>query len=103
MSIRIGPYVEGEIPEPLEYQFLDASGAALNLAGYTAAFRLKVGVAPTLVLPAAVSTPAEGRVEHVWQAGELATSRSVRCQFWVTNGTNSYASKLLMASVEAAT
>lgn len=70
MTTFIGPYVQGEIPEPLEYQYLDDAGDPIDLNGFTATFTLETPQGQAS-LPAAVATPAEGKVRHTWLAGEL--------------------------------
>jgi hypothetical protein len=101
MSIEIGAYVEGERPEPLEYQFLDADGVAVNLTGFTATFRLQVGDPPGVSNAAAVATPLEGKVTYTWAADDLVAG-ALRAEFVVTNGTNTYVSDRLVGVVRAA-
>lgn len=100
MSIEMGPFVAGEIPEPEEYQFLDADGAAIDLTGFTATFSLSYG-ATGQSLAADVSTPAEGRVTYEWVAGDIVEGL-LQAEFVVTNGTNTYISDLMGAVVRAA-
>lgn len=95
---RIGPYVEGEVPEPLSYTFQDANGEVMDLTGYTATFVVRIRDTES-TLAATVTDPPGGVVEHVWQDGEL-TAGPLRARFWVTNGVNTYASVRLVSSVE---
>lgn len=97
MTTDIGTFTEGEIPPPLEYQFLDEAGDPINLTGYTATFHTRIGGVDT-DLTASVSDPAEGVVTHVWVADELARQNgrgALRCEFAATNGTNTYISERL--------
>jgi len=98
MSISIGPFVAGEVPEGLEYTFLDSDGVAIDLTGFTATFHLKIGEAEADDLLATVSDPTEGTVTHTWLEGEL-TAGALRAEFFVENGTNRYASELLTGIV----
>lgn len=95
--IRLGTYTEGEIPEPLEYQFLDAGRQPLDLTGFTATFSLQI------VGEAATSTDAvvgdNGKVTHVWSALEPGIFYA---EFVVTNGTNTYISERLHGVVRKA-
>lgn len=96
--IQIGPYVEGEVPEPLSYGFEDSNGEPVDLTGFTATFVLRTQ-AEESTLPATITDAAGGVVEHVWLEGEL-TKGTVSARFWVTNGTNTYASVRIKSNVE---
>lgn len=92
-SVDLGVLVDGEIPEPIEYQFLDGSGDAIDLTGYTASLSLKIGQEAAVTLPATVSAPEEGKVTHTWLEGELVRSGPygrIRAEFIVSNGTNRF-------------
>lgn len=104
MTVDLGTYTDGEIPEPLEYTFLDADGAVIDLTGFTATFHLRIG-AVDADLAATVSDPDAGEVTHTWLDGELerqGNSGSLRCEFTVSNGTNTYTSERLRGFIRAA-
>ncbi len=105
MSIQLGPYASGEIPEPLEFQFLDADGDPIDLTGYTATFVFNINGNTGTERVADVTTPAEGKVTYAWQDGDISigTVREarLRAEFVVTNGTNRYYSDLFYAPVRA--
>lgn len=100
-SLSIGPYVVGERPAPLEYQFLDAAGAPLDLTGYTAQFHVQPRGGPATSVPAVISDPAAGKVTHTWSGTEFTTSGTWWAEFWVGNGTNRFCSLRLEAVVRA--
>lgn len=91
-DVRIGPYVMGEKPAPLTYQFLDSTGAAINLTGYTAKFSYQEHDGSATVAAATVSDPANGKVQYTFTGSEFATAGRYRAQFWAGNGTNRFAS-----------
>lgn len=99
--IRIGPYCNGERPEPLSYTFLDADGDPIDLTGYTATFRLSINGATGESNAATVTTPASGLVTYTWAADDLVAG-TIRAEFVVTNGTNTYISDRLVGHVRAA-
>jgi hypothetical protein len=93
----IGPFVVGEKPAPILYQFLDEDGAALPITGYAAKFSCreqwglvtKDGAAATLV-----SGPL-GKVEYDWDGTEFPVPGHYLAELWVGNGTNRFASVLI--------
>jgi hypothetical protein len=101
MTITIGPYTDGERPEPLEYQFLDADGDPIDLTGYTAVFRLSIDGATGTETAATLSAPRGGRVTYTWGAGDL-TEGTLAAEFEVSNGTNTFISERLTGTVDAA-
>lgn len=112
MTVQIGPYVVGEIPAPLQYQFQDSDGNALDLTGYTAEFqwgeRDGGGFVNTEIGTAALVPPeTNGTVERVWTGAEFDVPGRYGAYFWVGNGTNRFASELITwqvcAAVETAT
>lgn len=91
-KINIGPYVMGEKPAPLTYQFLDSTGAAIDLSGYTTKFQWQEHDGPASSANAAVSEAASGKVTYTFAGTEFLTAGTYRAQFWAGNGTNRYAS-----------
>lgn len=99
-TVEIGPYVTGEIPIPLEYQYLDSSGAPLNLTGYTVKFqRGERGItAPfinSVTVDAQLTDAVNGKVTYVWTVADFATPGPYVGMFFAGNGTNRYASWLI--------
>lgn len=104
MTTSLGTFVEGEIPEPLEYQFLDSAGDPIDLTGFTATFHTRINTVET-DLAATVSDDENGIVTHIWLDGELERQGdrgSLRCEFVVTNGTNTYVSERLHGFISRA-
>lgn len=89
----IGPMVAGEIPEPLEYTWLDADGAALDLDGYTAAITWRVADGTQEERAADL---AANVLTYQWVDGDLATPGTYRGELIVTNATNTYARRWCM-------
>ena len=101
MTITIGPYTSGEVPAPLTYTFQDDNGDPLDLTGYIATFSHEangVGTSET----ATVTDAANGVVTYTWTATDLDEPGSHSAEFWVSNGTNTYASDLIRWRVRAA-
>jgi hypothetical protein len=97
-----GPYVVGEKPPPLTYQFLDSAGVAINLTGYTAKFVVKEKYGTATTYNATVSTPASGIITYTWVGTEFATAGSYQAEMWVGNGALRYDSILIKFDVRAA-
>ena len=96
----IGPYVMGEKPPPLVYQYLDSAGAAINLTGYTATIRVQRTDADTYAeFTATVTEPLLGKVSHTWTGAEFTSAGDHWLEFWTGNTVNRYASVRLKASV----
>lgn len=86
------PYVVGEKPSPLVYQFLDANGAAINITGYTAKFQYQERDGAAVVASATISDGPNGKAQYTFTGNEFTTAGHYRAQFWAGNGTNRYAS-----------
>lgn len=102
-TVEIGPYVVGEIPPPLEYTFLDASGLAINLTGYTVRFQQAEmhggGFVDPSTVVATLADAVAGRVTYAWVNGDFAQPGRYGGMFFVGNGTNRYASWLITWTV----
>lgn len=99
-SVELGSYVVGEVPPPLEYQFLDADGNPIDLTGFgVATFQWSPYVQGQFIDPhietATVSTPTEGRVTYVWDGTEFQLPGEYASMFFVNDGTTQYASILI--------
>lgn len=98
IPIEIGPFVTGEIPDPLEYQYLDANGAAMPISGYSATFtvRERFATIPTVNTVAAVVTNALlGKVTYTWDGTEIIPQGRYYAEFWIGNGVQRYASEAI--------
>lgn len=102
-SVTIGPYVVGEKPPPLVYQFLDSSGAAIDLTGYTAVFNFGPADSGSPTAGAAtITSPSTGHVTHSWTGTEFPVPGEHRAEFWVGNTVQLFCSLLLKYTVRAA-
>jgi len=96
MSIKISePYVIGEKPSPLEYQFQDASGTVINITGFTAKFNYKERDGAAVTANATVPTGTDGKARYTFLGTEFTTAGHYRAAFIVGNGTNRYESVLI--------
>lgn len=93
--ITIGPYVAGEIPAPLEYQFQDDNGTPLTATGMTATFAF----AP---LGGGEATEADADYEestatatYTWGDTDITAGLWVG-EFTIDNGTNQFKSVRLL-------
>lgn len=92
--VVIGPFKVGEKPAPFIYQFLDASGAVLNITGYVARFNCREQDSTTGTFGAAVSIAdaVNGKVQYTWTGTEMPTAGHYLAEVWVGNGTQRFAS-----------
>lgn len=86
------PYVIGEKPSPLEYQFLDSNGAVLNITGFTAKFIYQERDGAAVTANATVPTGTDGKARYTFTGTEFATAGHYRAAFVVGNGTNRFES-----------
>jgi hypothetical protein len=110
-SVELGSFVIGELPLPLDYQFLDADGVPIDLTGFSVVlFQWGTYVRGQFVDPvsetAIVGDAPTGVVTYAWDGDEFLTTGPHAGQFWVNDGTTQYASLLITwqvcASVGAA-
>jgi hypothetical protein len=93
ISRTIGPFVCGEKPAALQYQFLDQNSQPIDLTGYTIKFsyRERSG-SPSGQRDATFVNAATGVVQYVWQGDEFPTPGHYQSEFWAGNGTYRLAS-----------
>ena len=98
-SVQVGPYVVGEKPIPLQYTFLDNSGAAIDISGYTAKFVLHEQLGVVQTFNATIPTPTGGVAQYTWVGTEFPTPGHYRARFWVGNNAQRLASVLITFDV----
>jgi hypothetical protein len=99
-SVDLGSFVTGEVPLPLEYQFLDADGAPIDLTGFNVAtFQwgeyVRGGFVDAIVRTAAITAPVTGQVTYAWEGDEFDRPGEYAAIFFVNDGTTQYASILI--------
>jgi hypothetical protein len=98
-TITIGPYIQGEIPDPIVVIFEDNTGVKLDLTGYTTPqwitrrHLVSSGFAFTGTDPAAVVNTAvvnadqsahKGEVTYTWVLADMSTAGDYEAEMWVT-------------------
>lgn len=91
-KITLGPYVVGEKPSPLVYAFLDSTGAAINITGWTVKFQCQERFGSVFYGTGTVANGPAGQAQYVFTGTEFPTAGTYRGQFWAGNGTNRFAS-----------
>jgi hypothetical protein len=104
ITIPLGPYVVGEKPSPVTYQYLDAFMVPINLTGYTAKFqyaRRGAGIMfeDQVTASATLSDGPNGKVTYTWTGNELLLPGRHVAMFWAGNGINRFASLLIEFTV----
>lgn len=95
-TIRLGPYFQGEVPEPVLFTFLKADGTRDPLTGspvFTSKFEFRRwNTATPTELPATladqIATP--GDVSWAWGTTSMATPGDYEGELWVGNTVNKY-------------
>lgn len=82
----------GEIPEPLEHQFLDAAGAIINLTGYSGRATWERDVDGATGEITGTVDAAEGKVTVAMTSASCATAGVVDVRLWAGNGSQRLAS-----------
>jgi hypothetical protein len=100
VSINIGTYVIGEIPPPFTYQFLDSSGAPIDLTNYTAQFACQEFYGAPFTGTASVSDAVNGKATYVWAGGEFSTAGQYRATFTVGDHTNRFTSESIVFTAQ---
>jgi hypothetical protein len=99
-TVELGSFVVGEVPPPLDYQFLDADGVPINLTGFTTAtFQWAELIQGQFVNPvtatATVTDALTGTVTHTWTGVEFDAPGEHAALFYVNDGTVQYASIMI--------
>jgi hypothetical protein len=100
--IQLGPYTQHEIPEPFTLTITDAAGSPVwdDPDGWDGWFAIRRPDGTTATTGATVDT--DGRVTHQWTGTDLSTPGVHGGEFWVSNGTNRFASGPVTFYVRAA-
>lgn len=98
------PFVVGEIPDPVEYQFQQANGTPLPVGGFQARFTVRERWSTTPAEYAAqVTDGPAGKVTYTWTGSEFPTPGRYLAELWVGNtpGGSRFASVLLSFTARA--
>lgn len=94
----------GEIPEAVEWQFLDSDGLAISLLNFTAKGELTApdGTASTLTTGITISSAVDGEVTYEWKSTDLTMAGLYKLVIWANRVTpaNRYASDVIVIDVE---
>lgn len=95
--VCIGPFVVGERPNTLTYQFLNSDGTVIDLTGFTAVYVVREQLGSATQFAAAVDAPPTGgTVSYTWTGAEFPTPGHYVSEFWVGDGgSRRYASVLV--------
>lgn len=102
MSLKLGVFTSGEVPNPLTYTFQTSAGAAmdeLDNPTWTLTFRWQRngGTAESRT-----GTIVDGVATHTWEDGDLDDVGTYKAEFVATNGTNTYISPTIRFNVRSA-
>lgn len=101
----LGEFVVGEVPAPLQYEFLDSDGVPINLTGYTVQYLIReqhAAKSTTVVRTGALITPLTGIVGYTWTALDFLDPGSYISEFKVTNTVQTWVSILITFAVRQA-
>lgn len=103
-KIELGAFAAGAIPPPIEHQYLDFDGLAVDLTGFTT-LSMNIEASPTVSGTLGGGTiefktdGTDGWVVYTWVVDDMAEPSGYVGQMWASNGTNRYESDLFIYSV----
>lgn len=99
-TVCIGPFVQGEVPPPFVYTFLDADGDPIDLSGgYTARFVYQERDGTPVTRTATVLAGTGGQVSYTWVAADFPSPGQYTGRMWAGNGANRWASVRILYDV----
>jgi hypothetical protein len=105
-AVILGPYSQGEVPEPTVYTFLKSDGTPDPISGYTGKFEYRRWNTSTVVEKVSpnvtVAADASGQVTITWVTADMATFGDFEGDLWVGNNANKYRSVRLKWMVKPA-
>jgi hypothetical protein len=104
VKIDLGAFAAGEIPPILSHTFRDFDGNVVDISTFgTQAMNIEAIPAVTGTLGAGSvdfdTDGTDGVLNYTWVAADMAEPSSYTGQLWVSNGTNAYASDLILYTV----
>lgn len=92
-AITLGPYSQGEIPEPVTHTFQKSDGTPEPLTSGTFTSKLEFRRWNTSTVVEKVATPENqvtlpGQVTWAWIASDVATAGDFEGELWVGNASN---------------
>lgn len=102
--VQLGSFVVGEVPFPLDYQYLDADGEPIDLTGFgNVAFNwghlVQGQIVGAVTEPAILTDAPAGIATYEWDGDEFAEPGTHAGMFWVNDGTTQFASILIVWQV----
>ena len=103
-KIDLGAFAAGEIPPRLSHTFTDYEQVVINLSTFTT-LAMNIEALPAVTGPLGTGViqfaagGTDGVVEYFWTATDMAEPGSYQAQMWVSDGTNRYASDLIIFTV----
>jgi hypothetical protein len=103
-KIDLGAFAAGEIPPRLTHTYYDFTGVIVDISTF-ATRAMNIEAVPAVTGPLGTGTVdfvtdgTDGAVEYIWTTTDMAEPGSYSAQIWVSNGTNRYASDLILFTV----
>ncbi len=102
-KIKLGNFAQGEVPPPIEHQFLDFDGNAVDISTGTITFNLVRIPAGLLALGTGakglVTDGTDGKANYTWVTNDMNEAGFFQGQMWAAKGTNRYASDVFEYNV----
>lgn len=104
VKIDLGAFAAGEVPPILSHTFTDFDGVVVDLTGFTT-LAMNIEAIPDVTGPLGGGlivfdgNGSDGIVNYTWTDDDMEEPSGYTAQMWVSNGTNKYASDLIIYNV----
>ena len=104
VKLDLGAFAAGEIPPILSHTFTDFDGVVIDLSSFTTV-AMNIEAVPGVTGPlgggsvAYATDGTDGVLRYTWVADDMMEPSSYTAQMWVSNGTNRFASDLILYTV----
>lgn len=104
IKIDLGAFAAGEVPPILSHTFRDFDGVLVDISTF-ATQSMNIEAVPAVTGPLGTGNVAfdtdgtDGVLNYTWVVDDMAEPSGYTSQLWVSNGTNWYASDLIIYTV----